>query len=79
MLMRASVRRMPMDAHRHGDSFLVHFDLPGVDPASIELTIEKNVLTGKGRVDIAAGRGRGGRASSTHTQPSSLPRRGPRH
>ena len=36
---------MPMDAYRHGDRFLVHFDLPGVDPSSIELTVEKNVLT----------------------------------
>jgi HSP20 family protein len=36
---------MPMDAYRHGDHFVVHFDLPGVDPASIEVTVEKNVLT----------------------------------
>ncbi len=36
---------MPMDAYRHGDRFQVHFDLPGVDPSSIELTVEKNVLT----------------------------------
>ncbi len=36
---------MPMDAYRHGDHFTVHFDLPGVDPASIDLTVEKNVLT----------------------------------
>jgi HSP20 family protein len=36
---------MPMDAYRHGDRFLVHFDVPGVDPGSIELTVEKNVLT----------------------------------
>ena len=35
---------MPIDAYRRGDRFLVHFDLPGVDPASVELTIEKNVL-----------------------------------
>ena len=44
----ASARRapaMPMDAYRRGDQFVVHFDLPGIDPASIELTIEKNVLT----------------------------------
>jgi HSP20 family protein len=45
MLDRASVPRMPMDAYRHGDSFLVHFDLPGIDPDSIELTVEQNVLT----------------------------------
>ena len=25
----------PMDAYRHGDTVVVHFDLPGVDPASI--------------------------------------------
>ena len=36
---------MPMDAYRHGDQFVVHFDLPGVDPDSIDLTVEKNVLT----------------------------------
>jgi len=39
---RASV---PMDAYRHGDTFVVHFDLPGVDPASIDIEIERNVLT----------------------------------
>jgi HSP20 family protein len=36
---------MPIDAYRQGDEFLVHFDLPGVDPNSVELTVEKNVLT----------------------------------
>jgi len=36
---------MPIDAYRHGDSFVVKFDLPGVDADSIDLTVEKNVLT----------------------------------
>ena len=36
---------MPMDAYREGDTFVVRFDLPGVDPESIDLTVEKNVLT----------------------------------
>lgn len=36
---------MPMDAFRQGDQFLVHLDLPGVDPSTIDLTVEKNVLT----------------------------------
>lgn len=36
---------MPMDAYRSDDSFLVQFDLPGIDPASIDLTVERNVLT----------------------------------
>jgi len=36
---------LPMDAYRRGDQFIVQFDLPGVDPASIDVTVEKNVLT----------------------------------
>ncbi len=36
---------VPMDAYRKGSEFLVHFDVPGIDPNSIELTVEKNVLT----------------------------------
>ena len=38
---------MPMDAYRHGEQFVVHFDLPGVDPSSIDLDVERNVLTVK--------------------------------
>ena len=36
---------MPIDAYRKGDEFVVLFDLPGCDPASINLTMERNVLT----------------------------------
>ncbi|MGQ0432756.1 MAG: Hsp20/alpha crystallin family protein [Microthrixaceae bacterium] len=36
---------MPIDAYRHGEAFVVEFDLPGVDTSSIDLTVEKNVLT----------------------------------
>jgi HSP20 family protein len=36
---------MAMDAYRRGDSVFVHFDLPGVDADSIELTAEQNTLT----------------------------------
>ncbi len=36
---------MPIDAYRNGDEFVVEFDLPGVESESIELTVEKNVLT----------------------------------
>jgi HSP20 family protein len=46
---------MPMDAYRHGDHFYVHFDLPGIQPESIELTVEQNVLTVRAeRVPISA-------------------------
>ena len=37
--------RMPMDAYRRGEVFVVHFDVPGVDPNTIDLTVEQNTLT----------------------------------
>ncbi|MFV2011953.1 MULTISPECIES: Hsp20/alpha crystallin family protein [unclassified Micromonospora] len=36
---------MHLDAYRDGDWFYAAFDLPGVDPDSIECTVERNVLT----------------------------------
>ncbi|WP_047870103.1 Hsp20 family protein [Nocardiopsis sp. RV163] len=36
---------MPIDAYRDGDVFVVCFDLPGVRADSIDLEVERNVLT----------------------------------
>jgi HSP20 family protein len=36
---------MPMDAWRDGETFQVEFDLPGVDAGSIDLDVERNVVT----------------------------------
>jgi HSP20 family protein len=36
---------MPIDAYRKGDQFVALFDLPGLDADSINLTVERNVLT----------------------------------
>jgi len=36
---------MPMDAWRDGDRFLVEFDLPGIDPNTVDVDVERNVLT----------------------------------
>lgn len=36
---------MPLDAFRQGDRFVARFDLPGVDPESIDLTVEQRSLT----------------------------------
>jgi HSP20 family protein len=36
---------MPMDAWKSGDAYHVALDLPDVDPASIDLTVERNSLT----------------------------------
>lgn len=38
---------MLMDAWRDGNKFHVEFDLPGVDPSSIDLDVERNVITVK--------------------------------
>jgi HSP20 family protein len=35
----------PMDAYRSGDTVVVHFDLPGVDPNSISLEYERQILS----------------------------------
>ncbi|WP_116244309.1 Hsp20/alpha crystallin family protein [Nocardiopsis sp. FIRDI 009] len=49
---------MPMDAYRDGDTFIVHFDLPGVRADSIDLEIERNVLTVKAERADTAEKGR---------------------
>ncbi len=36
---------MPMDAWREGDTFVLEFDLPGVSRESIDIDVERNVLT----------------------------------
>jgi HSP20 family protein len=36
---------LPMDAYRDHSSFVVQMEVPGVDPDSIDLTVEQNVLT----------------------------------
>jgi HSP20 family protein len=36
---------MPMDAWRQGDEFFVEFDLPGINEESLDIDIERNVVT----------------------------------
>lgn len=36
---------MAMDAYRAGDSYVVEFDLPGIDPESLDVRAENNTLT----------------------------------
>jgi HSP20 family protein len=42
---RTKAAAMPIDAYREGDRFFLAVDLPGVDPSSVDVTVEKNVLT----------------------------------
>ncbi len=36
---------MPLDAWRDGNEFVVELDLPGVDPETLNIDVERNVLT----------------------------------
>jgi HSP20 family protein len=46
---------MPMDAFQDADTFVVELDLPGVDPETIDLDVERNVLTVKAERRSSAG------------------------
>jgi HSP20 family protein len=47
---------MPMDAWRDDHEFVVAFDLPGISPDSIDLDVERNVLTVKAQRPEPAGK-----------------------
>lgn len=47
----------PLDAYRHGDVITVEFDLPGVDPSTIDLQIERGELRLRAQRKIAAPEG----------------------
>ena len=38
-------RFMPMDLYRSGDHYVLHADLPGVDPGSIDVNVDNGTLT----------------------------------
>jgi HSP20 family protein len=48
---------MPMDAWRQGEEIVVEFDLPGINEDSLDLDIERNVVTVRAeRPDVDPGR-----------------------
>lgn len=38
-------RRMPMDLYRDGDEYVLSADLPGIDPASVDIDVDGQLLT----------------------------------
>lgn len=40
-----TARPMPMDVYRSGDHYVLHFDVPGIDPGTVDLSVEDNMLT----------------------------------
>lgn len=41
----AATMAMPMDLYRSGDHFVLHCDLAGVDPGSVQVDVDNHVLT----------------------------------
>ncbi|MCR8671230.1 Hsp20/alpha crystallin family protein [Agrococcus sp. HG114] len=46
---------MPMDLYRAGDHYVVHVDLPGIDPGSIDLGVDAGTLTIQAERTIGGG------------------------
>jgi HSP20 family protein len=42
---RQEPRPIPMSAVRRGDQVVAYFDLPGVSPEDVEITVERNIAT----------------------------------
>ena len=48
---------MPMDLYRDGDVFVARIDLPGMDPASIDVDVDERTLTVRAERKAVAGEG----------------------
>jgi HSP20 family protein len=52
---RASQRFMPVDLYRDGDEYVLSADLPGVDPGSVDIDIDGQLLTIRAQRTTASG------------------------
>jgi HSP20 family protein len=43
--MSQTIRAMPMDVYRSGDHYVMHCDLPGADPGSVDVGVDGRTLT----------------------------------
>lgn len=48
-------RRMPMDLYRDGDHYVLSADLPGVDPGSVDIDVDGQLLTIRAERTLATG------------------------
>ena len=71
---------MPMDAWREGDTFIIEFDLPGVRTETLDIDVERNVLTVRAERPRAQRRLGDARRRASHrpVQPAAGARRQPR-
>jgi HSP20 family protein len=50
----ASIRPMPVDLYREGDTYLLTADLPGVDPQSVDIDVDGQLLTIRAERTVSA-------------------------
>lgn len=54
---RRGPRRMPMDLYRDGDHYVLSADLPGIDPGSVDIDVDGQLLTIRAERTLTAGEG----------------------
>ncbi|GAA2580383.1 MULTISPECIES: Hsp20/alpha crystallin family protein [Microbacterium] len=54
---RRGPRQMPMDLYRDGDHYVLTADLPGIDPGSVDVDIDGQLLTIRAERTLSAGDG----------------------
>ena len=54
---RRGPRRMPMDLYRDGDHYVLTADLPGVDPGSVDVDVDGQLLTIRAERTLSEGEG----------------------
>lgn len=54
---RRGPRRMPMDLYRDGDHYVLTADLPGVDPGSVDVDVDGQLLTIRAERTLNSGDG----------------------
>jgi HSP20 family protein len=50
-------RLMPMDLYRDGDTYVLSADLPGIDPGSVDIDVDGQLLTIRAERTLANGEG----------------------
>ena len=54
---RRGPRRMPMDLYRDGDHYVLTADLPGIDPGSVDVDVDGQLLTIRADRTLSEGEG----------------------
>lgn len=54
---RRGPRRMPMDLYRDGDHYVLSADLPGIDPGSVDIDVDGQLLTIRAERTLTEGQG----------------------